>query len=734
MAELDGDVIESIAGLDRVFVYDVSYGPGDVSVVRAGGQTLLVADTGRPGERLELVLAPGIGLAPQDYRLFTLPRGPDTIIIFAQSDDFSDGVAGAESFAAEGVNSFESGTGLVYGTIETAGDVDVFDNFDTEFSDLLIEVLGASAGGGTLANPRIDILDASGAVVMSDAGSGPGGAARVVIPASDDGNLLTGPEDLYIAVRGAAGQTGTYTLRGIIADDHKDTLPAFGGFLGTEQRYELTLQSTPVSAEIETAGDADVFAISLAAGATYRFDATGLPNRYGSVVDTRLELLDDTGAVVLDAGNGGGGTDARLVHTAAAQGDYYLRVTFPAPQAARQTGPYELTLHVSDDHADTPFEAANYKINGGTIAGITETGSDRDFFGVWLVAGETYTFQGQVPLSGNTLRLFSPAIGELARTDISFWGESFQHTATVTGLHYVSMQKTFGVGGNGYTMTITGGPQAILGTPRSETLPGTPFADEMRAFGGADRIEAGAGNDTIYGGPAGDTIFADGGHDRVWGDNGPDRVYLGTGNDRFSDNGQGGGSGRDTVFGGPGNDTILGGGGDDSLQGDKGEDSLEGGAGNDILRGGAHSDILRGGEGHDSVWGGEGKDLVYLNAGNDLFTDSGQGGAHGSDTVYGGNGRDTLVAGGGNDTFTGGPGGDRFVFAGAFQRDVIADFQDGLDLLDVTGWASVTSLADLVVRPGSGGVEIFETGRPAHMIVLQGLTTGQIGAADFDFV
>lgn len=89
----------------------------------------------------------------------------------------------------------------------------------------------------------------------------------------------------------------------------------------------------------------------------------------------------------------------------------------------------------------------------------------------------------------------------------------------------------------------------------------------------------------------------------------------------------------------------------------------------------------------DRLYGGSGKDTIL--------------GAGGGDTIDGGSG-DDAVRGGGVDRLTGGPGDNTFIFGfeglslqfspqehtstGEGRRNVITDFQQGQDLLDLTGY------------------------------------------------
>jgi Ca2+-binding RTX toxin-like protein len=73
-------------------------------------------------------------------------------------------------------------------------------------------------------------------------------------------------------------------------------------------------------------------------------------------------------------------------------------------------------------------------------------------------------------------------------------------------------------------------------------------------------------------------------------------------------------------------------------------------------------------------------------AGNDVLR-----GENGNDVLFGGAGSDTLIGGIGVDTLTGGTEADTFVFESlnnmgiATRRDVITDFQTGVDKIDMYG-------------------------------------------------
>ncbi len=166
--------------------------------------------------------------------------------------------------------------------------------------------------------------------------------------------------------------------------------------------------------------------------------------------------------------------------------------------------------------------------------------------------------------------------------------------------------RLFGEGGND---TIEGGEGADFAW-------GGVGADVLNGGAGEDMLRGQGGNDSLLGGAGADQLFGDAGHDTVRGGNGTDSAALGDGNDLYTDTGQGGAFGRDTVRGGNGNDTIHGGGGDDVLFGGAGADRLIGGAGDDTLTGGAGVDVFVFDTGADVVGDFElGVDTIELRLG-----------------------------------------------------------------------------------------------------------------------
>lgn len=212
------------------------------------------------------------------------------------------------------------------------------------------------------------------------------------------------------------------------------------------------------------------------------------------------------------------------------------------------------------------------------------------------------------------------------------------------------------------------------GTSNADTLVGTADADIILARAGNDRIKAREGDDVVLAGAGNDTVFGD----------------------NFTGSGP-----LPPPFSGPGlgHNLILGGAGDDSIFAGFGADTVFGGAGNDTING--FGVFLGSPSGGQATANADAADLLRGGAGNDVIN-----GAGGNNTLSGGDGDDRLRGGVGADRLRGGDGADTFVFArggtvpivdsgvGRGNRDVVLDFHQGEDLLDLTGYNNPFGAAD----------------------------------------
>lgn len=306
--------------------------------------------------------------------------------------------------------------------------------------------------------------------------------------------------------------------------------------------------------------------------------------------------------------------------------------------------------------------------------------------------------------------------------------------------------------GRGGSDTLIGqlGDDALFGGVGSDRLVGGGDNDDLFGGFGHDRLEGGFGEDNLYGEDGDDTLFGGYSNDVLSGGAGVDRLYGEAGNDNLV-----GGADDDFLLGGDGNDTLVGGSGADRLLGQVGDDTLFGGsendllsggvgsdrlfgeAGNDTLVGGSEVDYLIGGSGSDRLEGGSAGDVLRGGAQNDvLFGGTGNDFLFGdgdNDVIYGESGSDLIVGGDGNDTMFGGADGDTFQFLNGFGVDRVADFEVGIDVINLASVSGITSYADLTgnhLADGANGAVISVDG---DSIVLSGVTVSELSSADFAF-
>lgn len=396
------------------------------------------------------------------------------------------------------------------------------------------------------------------------------------------------------------------------------------------------------------------------------------------------------------------------------------------------------------------YYAAVYSIDDGVISGGAQN----------LGSATTSALR----IDGNTVSFeFTP----LTRTSASFRieGDGSVETYSLTLTEYVAPPA------------ITEGADAYIGTSGD---------DNVSLLGGDDTFDGGAGNDTVNGDGGNDTLTGGADNDVfvIGTDNGADvitdltlgedRIHLTalgisaiedlslsdtadgalidfgdgntvtiegiatadlsnenfvlTGNFFFgtsADDRVNGKSGVDIMRGYGGNDQLDGKDGDDRLNGGDGKDKLSGGAGNDELAGDAGNDLLLGGDGHDNLFGGENNDRLYGGNGDDDLN-----GGRGNDLLDGGDGNDILNGRTGKDILTGGADADIFVFEYDSHRDTITDFEDGVDLLDFSGYFGINSVADLFISQ-NGAHTVITTGGPASVTLLN---TDALLIDDADFI
>jgi beta-glucanase (GH16 family) len=182
-----------------------------------------------------------------------------------------------------------------------------------------------------------------------------------------------------------------------------------------------------------------------------------------------------------------------------------------------------------------------------------------------------------------------------------------------------------------------------------------------------------------------------------------------------------GGAGADTLNGGAGIDRLIGGAGDDTYYISDSDVVVElAGGGVDtvatpisyVLGANVENLTLTGG----GRAGGFGNALANVIQGN-WNANRIEGGA-GADTMNGMGGADTIVGGAGDDRLTGGDGADTFIINRGDGHDVITDFGNGGDLLDLSKFYTA-HLSPTIIASGADTLIQFSTGESISLLGVQ---------------
>ena len=495
---------------------------------------------------------------------------------------------------------------------------------------------------------------------------------------SATGTTITPPTGWVGTITGSAGND-------IVAHEFSSTSTVNGG-LGTDT----------LSYALSTGGSVDFRASSTIAG----FEVVvGSANADGFVMD------GTTGGVT--SIDGGAASDRVIFYTNTIDlRSHGLALTQIENLDLLATGTATLIVRASELSAVQAFKT----VAGGGNKGVLATAE-----AMFDLTGKTLVTVDRLEALGTAGTTIIPPAGWVGSITGGAGGDVFSvalgNTSTIDGgSGYDTLLLT---GAGTFTIPATTGIEAVLydgGTAQTLTLP----ASDSRAFG------TGSNNDVVVGSTDNDRIFLGAGNDNFTGGNGSDLAIGEAGSDTLD-----GGSGADTLFGGSlgsslnggtESDTIVGGGGDDTILGgsDNAANLIFGGAGNDSITG---AGVLVGGVGADTLIGASGADTLFGEAGANVLN-----GGSGDDILVGGADAETIIGGLGNDTLWGSSGVDRFNMTTDTSTDVIADFQVGVDKLDLSALGiSAAGFAALTQTPMSNGVTLVLSG--TQSISLIGLTT-----------
>lgn len=609
---------------------------------------------------------------------------------------------------------------------ETTADLDLSNVSLTDVDDNAAFTLTVSTNSGTLT-----ASDGAGVTVT---GSGSGALVLTGLASDIDAYLNTASALQYTGATDVTGDNAA--LLSLSANDG-----AGGEPLGTVNLDLLNVNDVPVATGLPTVlavdeavatpidlsgvtladRDGDVIIVTIAAstglleattsgGVFAQFSGTGLLQLFGPVASLNT-YLQDSGAVQYTGPQGVFG-DAAASLTISAN-DYYdltplgtvtLNITDVVETQTGGPGPDSLT---GTPGADILIGlGANDRLVGLQSADRLEGGAGADD----LVGGD-----GNDTLIGGTENdQLNGGLGD----DILNGGAGFDTavfdglTAATVNLGSMVMQDT------GYGNDCLIGIQAITSGGGRDRLTGNSAANRLDGGAENDVLLGGAGSDSLVGGAGNDLLRGDGGDDVLNGGGGIDTalfqgaidtvVNLGTSGAQATGHGNDVLVGIQNVTSGTGNDELFGNSAANVLVSKGGNNLLLGGAGGDRLVAGAGNDGLLGQGGVDSLVGGDGVDTLDGGAGADILD-----GGDDNDILRGGSGEDDLRGGLGRDFLTGGADADVFLFDSNAEagigaaRDQILDFEQGGDMIDVSGMsADVFAFRGTAAFASSGNSEV----------------------------
>jgi beta-glucanase (GH16 family)/Ca2+-binding RTX toxin-like protein len=383
--------------------------------------------------------------------------------------------------------------------------------------------------------------------------------------------------------------------------------------------------------------------------------------------------------------------------------------------------------------------------------------------------------------SGSVTPTPAPAPSAPAASLPAFYTAASAADKAPAGYDSVHSAYSFALNATAHELVLTGA-SAVTGT-------GNALDNIITGNDAGGKLVGGAGNDVLTGGLGADYLDGGAGVDQLIGGFGDDRYIVDAVKDVVIEKA---GAGYDTIessvtytlpanveallLTGTANIDGIGIGSDGGVKitGNSGANHLWGGAGDDILDGGKGADILEGGAGNDTYYVDSGSDkvveavgggvdtvmsgvtytlsanvenLTLINGGdaagygnelaNTLLGNSGANklyGLAGDDVINGGAGKDTIDGGLGADRLTGGADADTFVFGRQSGIDVVTDFGNGMDAIDISAYLKagvkaqlIDSAAGLTIKLGYNDAIVLDH---VHLGDLTATSTGYVLSAD----
>jgi FG-GAP-like repeat/Bacterial pre-peptidase C-terminal domain len=326
--------------------------------------------------------------------------------------------------------------GSATGNIDFDHDHDWFKATLTAGHAYRFDLEGSDTGQGTLDDPFLALLDATGADIVSNDDTPTNLNSQITFIASASGTY-------YLAANSFGSATGTYRLSAVDLGPRSDDYKASTGTSGT-----LNIGGS-VTGAIDFTQDHDWFRVTLTAGQQYRFDLGGSDAGQGTLADPRLTLVSDDDTVF---GTTSGGVTEQITFVPSSTGVYFLNV-----QASAGVGTYTLKAvglgPGSDDYPASTATTGAVSV-GGSTTGSIDFADDRDFFRVTLTANHLYRFDlqgsdtGQGTLPDPLLVLRDSTGDGLASDDDAGIGSNAQidFAASLSGTYFLDARASFGSG------------------------------------------------------------------------------------------------------------------------------------------------------------------------------------------------------------------------------------------------------------------------------------------------
>jgi Ca2+-binding RTX toxin-like protein len=309
---------------------------------------------------------------------------------------------------------------------------------------------------------------------------------------------------------------------------------------------------------------------------------------------------------------------------------------------------------------------------------------------------------------------------------ITLMHRGYLEKIVLTGVSAASLNASsfqFNTSSTNLVVNGTYDDDVLFGGNGNDTLSGAGGEDTLSGGAGADTLNGGSGNDTLIGGTGVDSFKYD---TREFGvdtitdfQQGTDKIDVSGLNvgdfatlQRFIENDSNGDAVITLTHRGYIEKIVLTGVSAASLNASSFQFNTS--TTNLVVNGTYDDDVLFGGNGNDTL-----------------------NGAGGADTLSGGAGADTLIGGGANDTLIGGVGADLFKYdSREFGVDIVIDFQQGTDKIDVSGLnvGDFTTLQRFISSDIAGNA-LINLGHRGYteQIVLIGISASSLNANSFKY-